>query len=217
MARPEVQSRQRSYTGQGAARDRILAPSEMARLNEALHTLEDKHPFPIAAIRVAALTGLRISECLSIEWENIAFETGRLVLPSTKTGRRVVPIAAPVLDLLSQVPRINGNPWVFAGARGAAVTYRTTRIVFSKACHAAGLVDVKLHDLRRSLATSLAATGINAYTLRDLLGHATLAMSNRYVRQAGDALVEATERAAAISAAAMAGKSNVVPMRRRHG
>ena len=43
-------------------------------------------------------------------------------------------------------------------------------------------------------------------------------MSNRYVRMAGDALTEATERAAALTSAAMAGKGGeVVPMERRHG
>ena len=199
------------------ARDRVLTPSEMARLNGELHTLVSKHPFAVAAIRVAAMTGLRIGECLSMKWENVDFETGRLILPSTKTGRRVAPLASPVLDLLSQVPQINGNPWVFPGARGAHVGYRKTRILFAEACRRAGLADVRLHDLRRSLATSLAASGVNAYILRDVLGHSTLAMSARYVRMASDALTEAAERAAAIAAAAMAGKSNVVPMRRRHG
>ena len=43
-------------------------------------------------------------------------------------------------------------------------------------------------------------------------------MSNCYVRMAGDALTEATERAAAMTAAAMAGRGGeIVPMGRRHG
>ena len=146
-----------------------------------------------------------------MRWENISFETGRVVLPTTKTGRRVVPLATPVLDLLSRLPRVNGNPWVFAGARnGAPVTYKTTRDLFAAACEVAGLADVRLHDLRRTVATSLAASGTNAYTLRDVLGHSTLTMSNRYVRMTGDALTEAVERAAAMTAAAMAGKGGKV-------
>ena len=200
------------------ARDRVLAPSELAALAGALDELEAQYPFPVAAIRTAALSGLRISECLSMAWALVSFETGRATLPKTKTGRRVVPLAAPVLDMLSRLPRINGNPYVFAGGRGAAVGYKLARRVFADACERAGLADVRLHDLRRSVATSLAASGVNAYTLRDVLGHSTLAMSNRYVRMAGDALTEATERAAAITAAAMAGTSGeVVPMGRRRG
>ena len=200
------------------ARDRVLAPSELATLAGSLDHLNARYPFPVAAIRVAAMTGLRISECLSLTWEHVSFETARATLPKTKTGRRVVPLAASVLDLLAGLPRINGNPWVFAGTKGAATTYKTTRRVFAEACDRAGLADVRLHDLRRSVATNLAASGVNAYTLRDVLGHATLTMSNRYVRSAGDALTEATERADSFASAAMNGKGGeIVPMGHRHG
>ena len=188
------------------ARDRILATSELYALSKALKALEKANPFPVAAIRVAAMTGLRISETLSMAWENVDFETGRVVLPATKTGRRIAPLATPVLELLEQLPRINGNPWVFAAGRGAATTYRTARAVFAEAATVAGLPDVRLHDLRRSLATRLAGAGVNAYTLRDVLGHKTLTMANRYVQAASDALTNATEKAAALTAAAMAGE-----------
>ena len=189
-------------------RDRALDPSELAALSAALGDFEAEHPFEVAAIRTAAMTGLRISEYLALAWEHVSFETGRAVLPKTKTGRRITPLAAPVLELLAQLPRINGNPWVFVGARaGRPVTYQAARALFAEACERAGLTDVRLHDLRRTVATSLAAAGINAYTLRDVLGHKTLAISNRYVQTAGDALTEATERAAEIASAAMAGAS----------
>lgn len=193
------------------ARDRILASSELSALNTALKALEKANPFPVAAIRVTAMTGLRISETLSMKWENIDFETSRVVLPATKTGRRIAPLAAPVLELLEQLPHINGNPWVFAAGRGAATTYRTARAVFAEAATAAGLPDVRLHDLRRSLATRLAGAGVNAYTLRDVLGHKTLTMANRYVQAASDALTNATEKAAALTAAAMAGEQTAKP------
>ena len=202
-------------------RDRILAPSEMQRLNGALLALEDKHPFEVKAIFIAALTGLRISECLSLRWENIDLETGRAILPTTKTGRRVIPLAGPVKDLLADVPRLNGTDYVFPSLytrRGVtATTYKTARRVFAKACEQARLQDVRLHDLRRSLATSLAGAGINAFTLRDVLGHRTLDMSNRYVRMASEALTEASELAATIAATAMKGTADkgVVPIKRK--
>ena len=143
-------------------------------------------------------------------WERVNLETGRAAL-ETKTGPRVLPLPAAVVNLLDALPRVNGNPWVFAGAKvGTAVGYKLTRSVFAEAVKGAGLVDVRLHDLRRSLATRLAGAGVNAYILRDVLGHKTLAMSNRYVRAAGDALAEAVEKGASITAAAMVGEG-------RHG
>ena len=198
------------------ARDRILAPSEFAALAEALDSAKTDYPFAVAAIRTAAMTGLRIGECLALRWEHVSFETARATLLRTKTGRRIVPLAAPVLDLLSRLPRINDNPYVFAGGRGAAVGYKLARRVFADACERAGLADVRLHDLRRSVATNLAASGLGAFAIRDMLGHASAVMANRYVQLAGDALTETAERAAAITTAAMAGKGGeVVPMGRR--
>lgn len=188
-------------------RERVLAPSELSALAAALDALEPAHIYPVNAIRVAAMTRLRIGEILGMTWERINLEMGRAAL-TTKTGPRLLPLPAAVVNLLTALPRVHGNPWIFAVARrGSAVGYKLTRDVFAKACKAAGLVDVRLHDLRRSLATRLAGAGVNAY-LRDVLGHKTLAMSNRYVRAAGEALAEAVEKGLTITAAAIAGQSD---------
>ena len=200
------------------ARDRVLSPSEFGRLADALEGLDTAQPSAAAAIRVAAMSGMRISEVLSLSWDGVDIETGRAILTRTKTGRRVVPLAAPVLAIITAQPRLNRNPFVFSGARGAAVGYSLVRRVFATACRDAGLGDVRLHDLRRTVATNLAASGLGAFSIRDVLGHSSLVMSNRYVRRSGDALTEATERAAALTSAAMTGKSgDVVPMERRDG
>lgn len=189
-------------------RERVLSPSELSALAAALDGLETEQRFPVAAIRVAAMTGLRIAEVLGMAWERVNLETGRASL-ETKTGPRVVPLPAAVLELLERLPRRNGNPWVFAGAtRKSHITYKRTHRVFLEACKAAGLADVRLHDLRRTLATRLAGAGVNAYILRDVLGHASTRMSNRYVRAASDALTDAVERGAALTAEAMGVATN---------
>ena len=187
------------------ARDRTLSRSEFGRLADALESLDTRYPSAVAAIRVAAMSGMRISEVLSLTWEGVDAETGRAILTKTKTGRRVVPLSGPVLAIVTAQPRITGNPYVFHGARGAAVGYSLVRRVFADACREAGLADARLHDLRRTVATNLAGAGLGAFTIRDVLGHSTLTMSNRYVRMASDALTEATERAAALTGDAMAG------------
>ena len=185
-------------------RDRVLAPSEMQRLNVALLDLEAQHPYEVKAIFIAALTGLRISECLALEWQHVDLESGRAVVPETKTGKRIVPLAGPVKALLAAVPRLDGAAFVFPSLytrRGlTATTYKAVRRVFTTACAVADLPDCRLHDLRRTIATTLAAAGTNAFTLRDVMGHRTLDMANRYVRMAGDALTDASELAATITA-----------------
>ena len=194
------------------ARDRVLAPSELAALSGALAGAAKTSPAAIAAIRFAAVTGLRIGEVLAMRWEHVAFETGRLTLPATKTGRRQHDLPAPALALLADHPRL--NDWCFTTGRGAIV-YKTAHGAFATACKRAGLADVRLHDLRRTVMTSAAAAGVGTHVLRDLLGHKTTAMADRYVRAVGDPVREAREQVGATMAAMMDGKGGeVVPLRR---
>ena len=116
-------------------------------------------------------------------------------------------------EALSALPRVNGNPFVFAGARGAAVGYRKVRLVFARACEAAGIPDCRMHDLRRSVATTAAAHGVSVFMLRDLLGHKSATMANRYARRAGSALQAAVDASEARMVAMMRGKgAEVVPL-----
>ena len=79
--------------------------------------------------------------------------------------------------------------------------------VFSLAA-AAGLADVRLHDLRRTVMvmTRAAAAGVSTHVLRDLLGHKTTAMADRYIRAVGDPVRAAREQVGAEMAALMGSK-----------
>ena len=182
-------------------RDRVLSPSELAALAKALNQHEEQYPASVAAIRVAALTGLRIGEVLGIQWNHIDFETGRLTLPETKTGRRGHDLPAPALALLAELPRF--STWVFTTTGTAPTTYRTVRTHFAKIAAAAGIEEVKLHDLRRTVMTRAAASGVSTHILRDLLGHETTEMADRYIRAVGDPVRAAREQVGAEMAALM--------------
>ena len=194
-------------------RDRVLEPSELAALAAALNCLEDQYPAPVAAIRLAALTGLRIGEVRTIRWEDVSFETGRLIMPETKTGRRTHDLPAVALEILTALPRI--NDWAFTIGRGTPVTYRYVRSVFAEAVNTAGLEDVRLHDLRRTVMTNAAAAGVGTHVLRDLLGHRTTQMADRYIRHVGNPVRDAREQVGAAMAAMMQGKGGEVCRLRR--
>ena len=197
-------------------RDRVLSPSELTALAAALNDAEPHHPAPVAAIRLAAVTGLRIGEILGIRWEHLEFETRRLILPATKTGRRVHDLPSPAMAILTSIPRI--NTWVFTARDDVPVTYRWVRKVFLAVASAAGLADVRLHDLRRGYMTAAAAAGVGTHVLRDLLGHKTTAMADRYIRTVGNPVRDAREHVSAAVAAMMTGTAgDVIPMRRRGG
>ena len=115
------------------ARDRVLAPSELAALGEALGRAESDKPAAVAAIRVAALTGLRIGEVLAMRWDHVDVERSAVVLPQTKTGRRLHGLPTAALELLARLPRING--YVFTSGHGAEwdvpASYMSVRAAFS--------------------------------------------------------------------------------------
>ena len=195
------------------ARDRILSPSEIAALATALAETETANPAAVAAIRFAAVTGLRIGEILAIQWEHVDFETGRLLLPETKTGRRHHDLPSAALAILTELPRINA--WPFTTGRDAPVMYRTVRLHFARVAAVAGLADARLHDLRRTVMTTAAAAGVGTHVLRDLLGHKTTTMADRYIRAIGNPVRDAREQVGAAMAAMMEGKGGeVVPLRR---
>ena len=187
-------------------RDRTLTPTEIAALGRAL-TASNIDPCPAAAIQFAMLTGLRISEVLSMRWECVNFESGSVLLPVTKTGRRNHPLSTPALSVLAGLS-IRGD-YVFCAASLQQLSYWAVRQAFLKVVEEAGLSDVRLHDLRRTFMTRAAESGINPHTLRDLLGHKTAAMADRYIRRANLPVVDATEAVSGAMAAMMDGREAV--------
>ena len=70
---------------------------------------------------------------------------------------------------------------------------------------ARGIIRPALSDLRRTVMTAAAASGIGSHVLRDLLGHRTTAMADRYIRAVGNPVRDAREQVGAAISAWMAG------------
>ncbi len=196
------------------ARDRTLTETELSALGKALDGL-DGNPGAILAIRLAAITGLRIGEVQNMRWADIDFEGGALVLPQTKTGRRIHTLPSAALALLVDVPRLGAC--VIPGRNpDNPLDYRSVQRHWARTCKAAGISGARLHDLRRTIMTEAAALGVGAHLLRDMVGHKTTAMADRYARRAGAPLTELRERMGQSMAAKLAGEgaAEVVKMNR---
>ena len=70
----------------------------------------------------------------------------------------------------------------------------------------AGEPDGRLHDFRHTTGTYAAQAGLNAFMVRDLLGHKTMAMTGRYVEKATEPLRAAADAVSGRIAAAMNGQ-----------
>jgi integrase len=148
-------------------RDRTLTADELTALWQAI----DKLPqLPRAYFRVVLLTGARRNEVRCMAWSELDLDEGLWRLPAerNKSARPFdVPLSPPVVETLRALPRI--GPLVFAldGKRPMTVHQLIDRVRRD-----AGLLDVRLHDLRRTLRTGLAELGVSFEVAERVLNHA---------------------------------------------
>lgn len=201
---------------------RFLDPEEEARLRSALDERDNKlkaarnsanawrlrrkhiplqtlphfgdHMTP--AVLVSINTGLRRGELLSLRWSDVNFRQAVLSVQATsaKTGQtRHVPLNPEAVQTLKNWREQN------AGSEATAKVFATTtsfKTAWSGLLKSARITKFRWHDLRHHFASRLVQADVNLNTVRELLGHGSLAMTLRYAhlgpdqkRQAVDLLV----------------------------
>jgi integrase len=194
-------------------RERLISAEEMARLGEALAAHKGYWAGP-AAIRLMALTGMRKGEALTLRWEDIDAALGVIRLSDSKTGQKLVPLGAPALTLLSELPRVEGNPFVFPAARlrhakdaGKPSHFVQVQTTWEAVIKAAGVANLRPHDLRHGFASAGAMGGDSLYVIGKLLGHADSKTTQRYAHLSSDPLQAVADRISGRVAAALDGKA----------
>ena len=174
--------------------ERFLSEAEIARLGEALdaETAASGDPYPAAAVKLLLFTGCRRSEVVGLRWEWVDFERAMIFLPDSKTGAKPVYLNAPALDVLAALPRQDGNPHVICGHRDGGA-YVGMDKVWRRVRAAAGLLGLRLHDLRHSFASLGAAGGGSLLVLGKLLGHRNASTTERYAHLSADPMRQAAE------------------------
>jgi integrase len=179
-------------------KERYLTPEELSRLGVVLADTEatkQELPQAIAAIRLLIFTGCRLSEILTLKWEHVDLELREMTLPDSKTGKKTVQLAGPALEVLRNISRLVGNPYVIPGEKAGQHLIGLPHI-WQRIREKAGLPDVRIHDLRHSFASSAAQAGMSLPFIGALLGHRELATTNRYVHLMSDPLKQAAEKVA---------------------
>jgi integrase len=179
------------------ARTRYLKPDELAKLSVALTGADD---LVATAIKLLLFTGCRVSEIIGLRWEHIDMKAGIAHLKDAKAGERDVQLSTDALTLLSKLPTSEGP--ILGG-----LTYDMLDKAWRRIRKDAGLVGVRLHDARHTVGTYAGMSGANSFLVRDLLGHRTLAMTDRYVSRDADPVKQVSDRVSNQIAAALRGKT----------
>ena len=106
---------------------------------------------------------------------------------NSKTGRRFVHLPPPALDIILAIDRSGENPYVIVGGKPGThlVNIKDPWYGIRKA---AGLHDVRLHDLRHSFASVGASNGMSLPIIGALLGHKETATTARSAHLSYDPL-----------------------------
>lgn len=176
-------------------RQRFLSSTELKRLGRTLDKCEDDGSvsvFALAAVRLLIFTGARLSEILTLKWSYVDLERGRLLLPDSKTGAKVIRLNKAALAVLEAVPKVAGNTYVVVGDRQGAHLVGLQK-VWQRIRKAAGIEDVRLHDLRHSFASVAAETGASLSVIGKLLGHSSVQTTGRYAHLTEQSIDKANE------------------------
>ena len=149
-------------------------------------------------VLVALNTGMRRGELFGLQWEhvNLAGKLLTITAGNAKSRKaRHLPLNTEALDVLTRWQRQGeGGGLVFPSAGGGRMDNINTS--WGGIVADAKLADFRFHDLRHTFASKLVMAGVDLNTVRELLGHADIAMTLRSAHLAPDKLAEAVARLA---------------------
>lgn len=178
---------------QEGKKERYLNREETERLYGVLK--ESDNALLQYIIPMLILTGARKREVLDARWEDFDLDRRQWRIPITKAGRpRYVPLSTGVINLLTVVPHDEHNPWVFPNPK-TNKPYISIFGSWNTARKAAGLADVRIHDLRHSFASFLVNAGRSLYEVQRILGHTQIKTTQRYAHLSQDTLLDAANAA----------------------
>ncbi|QEL14657.1 tyrosine-type recombinase/integrase [Limnoglobus roseus] len=161
------------------SRERFLNAEELARF---FASLEMEAELFRDFFAMALLTGARRANVQGMEWTRINFAEAVWRIPETKSGEAVtVPLVADALAILTRRAESRTGPFVFA-SRGRTGHLVEPKSAWKRIVERAGLVDVRLHDLRRTFGSWQAAAGVSLNIIGKSMGHKNQSTTAIYAR-----------------------------------
>lgn len=174
------------WLGQRDEHEHGKTAGERARFMAAI-----EHESTPAYLRDLALlamnTGMRRGELFQLRWENVSLARAELLVRAStaKTNKMrhitLNTVALAVLVRMSKVKHFSG--FVFVNLE-TGKPFTTVKKAWASLAKRAQLDDFTFHDLRHDFASRLVQAGVNLYEVRDLLGHSSITLTERYAHLA---------------------------------
>ena len=145
-------------------------------------------------LTVALNTGMRRGEILNLRWDHVDFDNRLIKVEKTKSGCiRYIPINAELLKTFKNL-RVNDNKSesVFVNPE-TGKPFKDVKRAFKGACRRAGISGFRLHDCRHTFGSRLVEKGVDLITVKELLGHSTVKVTERYTHSSKDSKKRAVE------------------------
>jgi integrase len=177
------------------SRERFVAEDELPRLIEAIEAEENAEIRDYLLISLS--TGARKTNVLTMRWEHIDLESGTWTIPDTKNGTSQTILLTP--DELKIIKERFDNrksfEWVFPGPD------KTKHLCdpkkgWARILKAAKIKDLHLHDLRRTLGSYMAMSGVSLSVIGNALNHKDVSTTRKVYAQSA----RAAERTARLQA-----------------
>ena len=167
----------RHFFKENNERLRYLTDDEEQRLRKEIG--EDEWP----KVAFALHTGFRQGNQFRCRWVDVSFETGTIRARRPKSGKDYfVPINDELRAILQGLPSRLRSEWVFPSETGKTALDAKNYMhrVFLPALQRAKIADFRWHDLRHTFASRLVMAGVDLHTVQELMGHQSIAMTQRY-------------------------------------
>ena len=183
------------------ARERYIQVEEKDIFINALKNFKSEVMKDIFSL--ALYTGARKGNILSMRWDKISFESKTWSIPSrssipsqgSKNGTPVViPLHDPSIKILTRRKENSNSEWVFPSSSSKSGHIEEVKGAWKKLCKSCNMKDLKIHDLRHTLASWMAIKGENLGVISKVLGHKRIASTMRYAHLNLDSLKSAIER-----------------------
>jgi integrase/recombinase XerC len=211
LATPKLRRKLPTFLGAEAAAEMMEAPlgtavTEPERLRDA------------ALLEVLYGSGLRVSELVGLDLDHVSIENQEMRVLGKGKKERLVPIGtqarAALLAYLEKRPELRHERTgaqdahaLFLGRRGTRLGVRRVQTLVQRyGASGAGRADVHPHALRHSCATHLLEGGADLRAIQELLGHSSLATTQRYTHVSLDQLMAVYDRAHPLAHAAGRGR-----------